>query len=64
MAATFLTNLRIAPPVSDAAAVNPHDIKTILANSLSTFPIKAKATFSDYPKSLPINPPDCPTLCK
>ena len=63
MALTFLTNLRIAPSVVEAAAVNSHDIKAFLANSLSTFPIKAKPTFSNCHESLLINPPDRPILC-
>ena len=33
------------------------------ANDLSTFPIKGKPVFSNGPKSLPKNPPDCPILC-
>ena len=35
----------------------------LLANDLSTFPIKGKPVFSNGPKSLPKNPPDCPILC-
>ena len=34
-----------------------------LANGLSTFPINDKSVFINGPKSLPKNPPDCPTLC-
>ena len=55
--------LWIAASVADAAAVNPNGIKTLLANGLSTFPIKGNPVFSNGPKSLPKNPPDCPILC-
>ena len=47
--------------MADAAA-NPNDIKTLLANGLSTFPIKGNPIFSNGPKSLPKNPPDFPVL--
>ena len=50
----------IAASVADAAAVNPNSIKTLLANGLSTFPIKGNPVFSNGPKSLPKNLPDCP----
>ena len=55
----------IAASVADAAAaaVNPNGIKTLLANGLSTFPIKGNPVFSNGPKSLPKNPPGCPILC-
>ena len=53
----------IAVFVAAAAAVNPNDIKTFLANVLSTFSIKGNPVFSNGPKSLPKNPPDCPMLC-
>ena len=46
-----------------AAAVNPDDIKTLLANGISTCSIKAKPVFSNSSKSLPKNPRDCPILC-
>ena len=45
--------------VADAAAVNPNGIKTLLVNGLSTFLIKGNPFFSNSPKSLPKNPPDC-----
>ena len=48
---------------ADAAAVDPNDIKTLLANGLSALSIKANPVFSNGPKSLPWNPPDCPLLC-
>ena len=41
-----------------AAAANPNVIKILLANGLSTFPIKSNPGFSDSPKCLPISPPD------
>ena len=37
---------------SDTAAVNPNGIKTLLANGLSTFPIKGNPVFSHGPKKL------------
>ena len=43
--------------------VNPNDIKTLLANGLSTCPIEGDPVFSNGPKSLPKNSPDCPILC-
>ena len=43
--------------------VNPNGIKTLLTNLLSTFPIKGDLIFSNGPKRLPKNPPDCPILC-
>ena len=54
--------LWIAAPVADAGAVNPNGIKTLLANGLSTFPIKGNPVFNNGPKSLPNNPPDCRIL--
>ena len=44
--------------IADAAAVTTNDIKIILANSLSTFPIKGNPVFDNGPKSLSNNPPD------
>ena len=35
----------------------------LLTNGLSTFPIRGSPVFSNGPKSLPRNPPDCPILC-
>ena len=46
-----------------AAADNRNDIKTHLANGLSRFRSKGNPVFSKCPRSLPKNPPDCPTLC-
>ena len=57
MIQTFLMN-----SVS-AAAVNPNEVKTLLANGLSTFPIKRNPFFSNGPKSLPKNYLDCSILC-
>ena len=39
-------------PVADAVAVNRNGIKTLLANSLSTFLIKGSPVFNDGSKSL------------
>ena len=52
----------LALSVADAAAVNPNGIKRLLANCLSTFPIKDNPVFSNGPKSLPKNPSDWPIL--
>ena len=49
--------------VADAAAGNPNWMKTILADSLCTFPIKDNPVFSNGPKSLPKNHPDYSILC-
>ena len=55
--------LWIAGSVAAAAAVYPNGIKILLANGLSTFPIKGNSVFSNSPKSLPKNRPDCHILC-
>ena len=55
-------SLWITASVADAAAVNPNGIKTLSANSFSTFPIKVNLVFSNGPKSIPKNSPDCPIL--
>ena len=55
--------LWIVASVADAAAINPNGIKTLLANGLSIFPIKANPAFNNGPKSLPGNSVDCPILC-
>ena len=52
----------IAASTADAAGVNPNGIKTLLANGLSAFLIKGNSVFSNGPRSLPKNPPDCPIL--
>ena len=52
----------IATSVADAYAINTNGIKTVLSNVLSRFPIKGNPVFSNGPKSLPKNPPDCPIL--
>ena len=51
-----------AASVGDGAAVNPSDIKTLLANGSSTFFIKGKPDFSNGPKILPENYPTCTIL--
>ena len=38
-------------------------LKRLLANGLSSFLIGGNPVFSNGPKSLPKNPPDCPVLC-
>ena len=47
----------------NVAAVNCNSIKMLLANGLSTFLNKDTPDFSNGPRSLPRNPPDCPILC-
>ena len=49
--------------VADVAAVNPNGIKTLLATGLNIFLIRSKPVFSNGPKTLPKNSPDCPILC-
>ena len=49
--------------IADAAAINPNDIKILLANVLSTFLIKGDPVFSNGLKCLPRNPHDCFILC-
>ena len=41
----------------------PNGITTLLAKGLSTFLIKDNPVFSNGPKILPKNPPDCLILC-
>ena len=49
--------------VADAAAVNPKGTKTLLANGLITFFINGNPVFSNVPRSLPRNPPNCTMYC-
>ena len=51
--------LCIPASAADAAAVNHKWIKTLLANAFITFFIKGNLVFSNGPRSLPRNPPDC-----
>ena len=51
--------LCIPASAADAAAVNPNGIKTLLANGLITFFINVNLVFSNGPRSLPRNLPDC-----
>ena len=44
-------------PASSADAVNPSEIKTLLANGLITFFFKVNPIFTNGPTSLPRNPP-------
>ena len=53
--------LRISGSAVDVAA-NPNGIKTLLANTVSTFFIIGKPIFSNGPRSLPWNPHDCINL--
>ena len=46
-----------------ATAVNSNSSRTPLANSISIYSIKGNSVFSNGPKSLPKNSPDCPILC-
>ena len=52
----------IATSVADAAAVDLISIKTLLANGLSAFPIKATPIFSNGPRSLIENSTNCTIL--
>ena len=54
--------LGIAASVTDAS-VNRNGIRMLLANGLSTFPIKGNPVFSNGHKILSKNPPDFPVLC-
>ena len=54
------TFFRIAGFLADVAVVDPNSIKTLLGNGLITFFMKGKRVFSNGPKSLSTNPPDCP----
>ena len=51
--------LCIPASAADAAAVNPKGIKMLLAYGLITFFINVNPAFSNGPRSLPRNPPDC-----
>ena len=53
----------IAASVADAAAFNPNDIRTLLANVLSRLLIKGSSSFNNNHQVLPKNYPDCPNLC-
>ena len=55
--------LWIAASVVDAVAVHTNGIKTLLANALSSFPIKDTPIFNDGPNILPKTSPYCTTLC-
>ena len=54
--------LCIPTSAADAAAVNPNGIKTLLANGLIAFFINGNPVFSNGPRTLPRNPPDCVIL--
>ena len=55
--------LWIAASIADTASVNSNDIKTLLADGLSTFRIKGNPVFNNGPESLPKNHADFPILC-
>ena len=54
--------LCIPPSAADAAAFNPNGIKTFLANGVTTFFINDNPVFSNGPRSLARNPPNCTIL--
>ena len=54
--------LWIAVSVADAAAVNSNGIKTLLASGLRIFIIEGDQVFSNGPKILTKNSPDCHIL--
>ena len=56
------TFLWIAVSVADAAAVNSDGIKTLLASGLRIFIIESDQVFSNGPKILTKNSPDCHIL--
>ena len=55
----ILIFLCIPASVADAAADNPKEIKTLLANGLIKFFISGNPGFSNGPSNLPKNPSDC-----
>ena len=48
---------------SAAAVVNPNGNKTLFVNDWGTFFITSEPVFSNGPRSLSRNPPNCPILC-
>ena len=54
--------LRFLASVTDAAAVNPSGIKTLLSNATSIFCINEKPTFINGLKSLPRSAANCTNL--
>ena len=59
----FYCPVKIVASAAAAAALNRNDIKTLSANGLSTFHFQGNQVFSNGPKSLPRNSPDCQILC-
>ena len=57
-------NIFLSIPLSaaDVAAINPKGIKKFLFKGLNTFFINNNPVFSNGPRSLPRNPPDCMIL--
>ena len=47
---------------ADGNPANPHGVKILLANGLSTFLIKGKPLLNNDPRNLPRNPPHCTIL--
>ena len=63
MTTTRLSDFFCIPAsAADVAAVNPEGIKTLSANGLIIFFIKNNPVFSNGPRGLPRNPPDCTIL--
>ena len=55
--------LRTVASVADLADVNPNGIKTDSTNGFNTFFINGNPVYSNGPKTLSENPPDCVILC-
>ena len=62
----FVSDLKIflciPASAADAATVNHNGIKTLLANGVITFFINGNPVFSNGPRSLSGNPPNCSIL--
>ena len=54
----------IAASVPDTVGIEPNCIKTLLTNVYRAPFIKGRPVFSNTPKTLLVNPSDCPILCK
>ena len=55
----FLCIPASAAAAAATAAVNPNGIKTLLANGLITLFVNGSPVYSNGPRSLPRNSPDC-----
>ena len=51
--------LHIPASTADVSTVNPKEIEALLANGVITLFIKGNPVFSNEPRSLPTNTPDC-----